>query len=98
MASSMISRFAAAQQKDMPEMLNRTDTEYENRPQTSLQGMQGQQATCGGASREMTVGELIDQRIYKAERLLKSLHDLKGSLSQSFLSCGASRISALLDQ
>lgn len=56
-----------------------------------------QGACSGGASREMTVGELLDQRIEKAERLVRALLDLKGSLPGNFLTSGASRISAFLE-
>jgi hypothetical protein len=55
------------------------------------------QTGCVGLTGEFTVGELLDRRIEKAERLLKSLHDLKGSLPGTFLSSGASRISPLLE-
>lgn len=72
-------------------MLNRTDRDYEKQAQATPIGHE----TCV-ASREMTVGELLEQHIYKAERTLKALHDLKGSLPQNFLSSGASRIDALL--
>lgn len=50
-----------------------------------------------GAGREMTVGELLDRRIEKAERLVRALTDLKGSLPGNFLTSGASRISAFLE-
>jgi hypothetical protein len=79
-------------------MLNRVDAaEYGQQTRMSTPVSQTEMGTCG-VGREMTVGELIGQRILKAERLLKQLHDLKGSLSQDFLNSGASRISALLDQ
>lgn len=47
------------------------------------------------AAREQTVGELLDQRIHEANRVVTALHDLKASLPGSFLSSGASRILAL---
>lgn len=49
------------------------------------------------AARELTVGELLDRRIEKAERLVKSLYDLKNSLPGQYLNSGASRISAFIE-
>lgn len=49
------------------------------------------------AARELTVGELLDRRIEKAERLVRALHDLKGTLPGNFLNGGASRISPFLE-
>lgn len=66
-----------------------------------IQDGQGQiaasnQAKCG-VGREMTIGELLDRRIDKAERLLRTLQDLKNALPGQFLNSGAYRISALLE-
>ncbi len=47
--------------------------------------------------RELTVGELLDRRIHKAEQMLKALHDLKQSLPGQYLNSGASRISAFIE-
>lgn len=72
-------------------MLNRADAQYERQAETKVpQDM--------GAAREMTVGELIDRRIHKTESELKSLHVLKGALSQDFLNGSASRLGALLER
>jgi hypothetical protein len=49
------------------------------------------------AARELTVGELLDRRIHKAEQMLKALHDLKQSLPGQYLNSGASRISAFIE-
>jgi len=49
------------------------------------------------AAREMTIGELLDRRIEKAERLLRTLTDLKSALPGQFLNSGASRVTALLE-
>lgn len=49
------------------------------------------------AGRELTVGELIDRRIEKADRLMRALIDLKESLPQQYLRSGASRVSAFLE-
>lgn len=49
------------------------------------------------AAREMTVEELLDRRIDKLQSQMKALQDVKGSLSQSFLRSGASRIMVLLE-
>lgn len=64
----------------------------------------GQGAAIGGqkvqdacAMREITVGELLDRRIDKAERVLRALQDLKGALPGNFLNSGASRISPFLE-
>lgn len=56
-----------------------------------------QKATDMCATREFTVGELLDRRIEKAERQLRALQDLKGTLPGNFLNSGASRISPLLE-
>lgn len=50
-----------------------------------------------GCAREITVGEVLDRRIEKAERSLRALHDLKASLPGNFLNSGASRISAFIE-
>jgi hypothetical protein len=50
-----------------------------------------------GAMRELTVEDLLDRRIEKLHLQMKALQDIKGSLSQSFLRSGASRISAILE-
>lgn len=73
-------------------MLNRADAQYERDSEPK------QSQTMGIAAREMTVGELIDRRIHKTEGELKSLHVLKGALSQDFLNGGASRLGALLER
>lgn len=75
-------------------MLNRTDTDFERSA-----SVLGRRATDANASpcRELTVGEVIDERIRAAERKLKSLHDLKGNLPQNFLDSPASRIFALME-
>jgi hypothetical protein len=46
----------------------------------------------GCATREQTVGEVLDMRIDEAGRLLRALQDLKASLPGSFLASGQSRI------
>lgn len=50
---------------------------------------------CTMAAREMNVGELLDQRIAKAERLVQALRTLKGALSTDALNGGASRLNFL---
>lgn len=50
-----------------------------------------------GAMREITVGELLDQRIEKAERLIRALRDLKSSLPGSYLTSGFSRVGPFLE-
>jgi hypothetical protein len=47
--------------------------------------------------REMTVAELLDRRIDKAQRLVKALQDLRSSLPGSYLESGASRITAFIE-
>lgn len=47
--------------------------------------------------REATVGELLDRRIDKAQRLLDTLRDLKASLPGSYLNSGASRVLPFLE-
>lgn len=54
-------------------------------------------ACLGGVGREMTVVEILDRRIEKAERLVRVLQDLKGNLPGNYLNSGASRISAILE-
>lgn len=76
-------------------MLNRSDTDQEAKVNAMQAGMLGN--TPMGAGREMTVGELIERRIWKAEALLKALNDLRGNLPVNFLQSGASRISAFLE-
>lgn len=76
-------------------MLNRADTNFEQQVQSGLKGYSAQQNVSPWP--ELTVGEAIDERIRKAERTLKSLHDLKGNLPDDFLNAGASRIRGLLD-
>lgn len=49
------------------------------------------------AARELTIGELLDRRIEKAERTVRALCDLKASLPGTYLNSGASRIGALLE-
>lgn len=49
------------------------------------------------ATKEMTVGELIDRHIDKAERQARDLRILKDAMSQGFLQSGASKISSLLE-
>lgn len=49
------------------------------------------------AYRELTVGELLDRRIDKAQRLLNTLRDLKANIPGAYLDSGASRISAFLE-
>jgi hypothetical protein len=58
---------------------------------------QDQEAISNRPMREMTVGELLDRRIDKAERLVRALSDLKASLPGSYLDSGASRISAFIE-
>jgi hypothetical protein len=48
-----------------------------------------------GASREMTVGEFIDDRIHKFQNTVKALQDLRDNLPAQFLNSPASRISGL---
>jgi hypothetical protein len=49
------------------------------------------------AMREATIGEFLDRRIDKFERVVRALRDLKASLPGNYLDSGASRISALLE-
>lgn len=84
-------------------MLNRVDADQEAKiPEAKIRTMQAEVAgnsPMGGQSvgRELTVRELIERRIWKAEALLKALHDLRGNLPNQFLDSGASRISAFIE-
>lgn len=49
------------------------------------------------ATRELTVGELLDRRIDKAQRMVDALRDLKASLPGSHLNSGASRVLPFLE-
>lgn len=62
-----------------------------------LQGAIGNAIGDQACGREMTVGEILDRRIEKAERLVRALLDLKSSLPASYLHSGASRIAAFLE-
>lgn len=53
--------------------------------------------TVNMAAREMTVGELIDRRIEKAERQARDLRTLKDAMSSGLLQSGASKLGSLLE-
>lgn len=49
------------------------------------------------ATRELTIGELLDRRINKAKKLANTLEDLRASLPSSYLDSGASRITSIIE-